>query len=80
MTLTIDIPEDLVQEARRAGLLTPEAMVALLRESLRRGSMRDVLQMADEVFTNKEPPMTLDEIQEEVNAVRAERRRRAAGP
>ena len=77
--VTIELPEDLAKEAEEAGLLAPEAMEALLRDRLRGNSMREVLRLADTVFVEKGPPMTLDEIQGEVNAVRAERRRLAAG-
>ncbi len=80
MAVILELPEDLEKEAEKAGLLTAEALEAMLREKLGRASMREVLRIADEVFTHKEPPMTLEEIQEEVDAVRAERRRRAPGP
>ena len=80
MAVILELPEDLEKEAEKAGLLTAEALEAMLREKLGRASMREVLRIADEVFTNKGPPMTLEEIQEEVDAVRAERRRRAPGP
>ncbi len=34
-TLTIDLPDNLAEEAKQAGLLTPNAIETILRETLR---------------------------------------------
>ena len=73
-TLTIDIPENLVKEAQEAGLLAPDAIEGMLRECLRRRAVDELFQAADKMASAKVPPMTMDEIQAEVNAVRAQRR------
>lgn len=81
-TLTVTVPDDLASDLKDAGLLAPEAaedMAAILRESLRRYMVGDVIRTADRLLIPKGPPPTLEEIQEEVKAVRAEMRRRAAG-
>ena len=81
-TLTVTVPDDLASDFRDAGLLAPEAaepIEAILRDSLRRYMVRDVIRTADRLLIPKGPPPTLEEIQEEVKAVRAEMRKRAAG-
>ena len=81
-TLTVTVPDDLASDFKDAGLLAPEAaedMAAILRESLRHYMVGDVIRTADRLLIPKGPPPTLEEIQEEVKAVRAEMRRRAAG-
>ena len=78
MAVTLELPEDLEKEVEKAGLLAPDAVEAMFREQLRRFHLGEFLRVADELEAAKFPPMTMDEIQEEVNAVRAERRRHVA--
>ena len=78
-TLTIELPDNLAQEAKEAGLLNPEALESLLRETLRRRAIDELFSAADQLAAANFPPMTMDEIQQEVNAVRAQRRQRAPG-
>ena len=81
-TLTVTVPDDLAKDLRDAGLLAPEgaeAMGAILRDSLRRYMVGDLIRTADRLLIPKGPTPTLEEIQEEVKAVRAEIRQRAAG-
>lgn len=79
ITLTIDLPDNLVREARDAGLLDPKAIEAMLRENLRRRGVDELFASADKMAAANFPPMTMEEIQQEVNAVRAQRRQRAPG-
>ena len=76
--LTIHLPDPLAREVEEAGLLAPATVEAIFRESLRRWHLGQLLRQMDEVHAARLPPMTMDEIQAEVNAVRAERRRPAA--
>lgn len=78
-TLTIALPDKLAEEAKDAGLLDPSAIEAMLRENLRRRAVDGLFAAADKLAAANFPPMTLDEIQQEVNAVRAQRRQRAPG-
>ena len=81
-TLTVTVPDDLASDFKDAGLLDPEAaadMAAVLRDRLRRYMVGDVIRTADRLLIPKGPPPTLEEIQEEVRAVRAEMRQRDAG-
>ena len=77
-TITIELPEELAEEARRHGLLAASAVEAMIRETLRRRAARELLEAAGELAAAELPPLTLAEIQEEVDAVRSQRRRRAA--
>lgn len=78
--IQIDLPDAVAAAAREAGLLTPRALERLLAEALRRQQAGDaLLSIADRVAEAGIPPMSMDEIDAEVKAVRAERRRRAGG-
>ena len=77
MAAILEMPEELEKAAEKAGLLTAGAVEAMLRENLRRLHLGELLQDTREMAADSIPPMTLEEIQEEVNAVRAERRRRS---
>lgn len=77
-TIQIQLPDDLAQDAQAAGLLTPDAIERLLRERLRRQA-GDALQAMWERMPREElTPQIEQMIDEEVQAVRAERRKRAA--
>ena len=77
-TITIELPDELADEARNHGLLTAGAVEDMIRETLRRRAARELLEAAGKLAAADLPPLTLAEIQEEVDAVRSERRRRAA--
>ncbi|MCX7148742.1 MAG: hypothetical protein NTY05_04930 [Rhodocyclales bacterium] len=78
-TIQIELPDATVQAARDAGLLTTQALERLLNDALRHKGVNELFGKMDELADANFPPMTLEEIQAEVNAVRAERRTRAAG-
>ena len=73
-TIQIDLPEATAEAARDAGLLTPQALERLLNDALRRKAVGELFQKMDELADANLPPMTMDEIQAEVDAVRAQRR------
>jgi len=76
--IQIDLPDATAQAARDAGLLTPEAILQLLNDALRRRQAIDsLLSVADRVAAAGIPPMTMEEINTEVKAARAERRKSA---
>jgi hypothetical protein len=80
--LKLTLPDRLAREAREAGLLTPRAIQRLLREAMRRrAAAREFLSVADRVAAAGVPPLTEEETQAEVDAVRKARRaRRRASP
>ena len=76
-TIQIELPEATAQAARAAGLLTPQALDRLLTDALRRQEAADsLLSIADRVATAGIEPMSMEEINAEVRAARAERRQR----
>lgn len=78
--IQIDLPEATAQAAREAGLLTTEALDRLLNDALRRRQAADaLLAIADRVAAAGIAPMSMEEINAEVRAARAERRKRAGG-
>jgi hypothetical protein len=83
--IQIELPEATAKAAREAGLLTPQALRRLLTDAIRRQQAADsLLQIADRVAEAGIDPMSMEEVNVEVKAVRterkdAERRRRAGG-
>lgn len=72
--LVVDLPDDLAQRAQAAGLLSSEAIESLLREKLRKQAGQELLAMMKKLANDGTPPMSEDEIQAEVDAVRTVRR------
>jgi Arc/MetJ family transcription regulator len=78
-TVQITLPDQLAQEAQRAGLLSPARIEQLLREELK-------AQRVDELFTAMErmdrvtepAAMSPEEVAAELAAIRAERRAKNA--
>ncbi|MBI5908782.1 MAG: hypothetical protein HY848_02335 [Betaproteobacteria bacterium] len=77
LEMRLTLSERLAKEARAAGLLNPKAIEKLLREAVRRQALWQFLSVSDRVAAAGITPMSLDDIKEEVNAVR--KARRAAG-
>ena len=79
-TIQIELPDATAQAARAAGLLTPQALDRLLTEAIRRQQAMDaLLSIADRVAEAGIEPMSMDEINAEVQAVRADRQPQRAG-
>lgn len=79
-TIQIELPDATVQAAREAGLLTPQALERLITDALKRQQAGDaLLDIADRVAAAGVEPMSMDEINAEIKAARAERRQRASG-
>lgn len=77
MELKVNLPDTLANEAQAAGLLTPQAIERLLREAVRSKAVNELFETADRLAAANIPPMTMAEIQAEVDAVRKARRERA---
>lgn len=74
-TFQIELPDSTAQAARAAGLLTPQALDRLLNDALRkREAASSLLSIADRVAAAGIPEMSMQEINAEIKAVRAERR------
>ncbi len=78
--IKLSLPDKLASEAQEAGLLTSQAIEQLLREAVRRKAVDKLVQKMDEPADATFPPMTLEEIQAEVDAVHAQGRKRAPHP
>jgi len=77
VTVELDLPEGLIRQARQMGLLESRRMAELLSEEVRRRNAGQQLkQVLDEIRSLPGEPPTLDEIDAEIKAVRAERRAR----
>jgi hypothetical protein len=78
-TIQIELPDATAQAARAAGLLTSQALARLLNEAIKRRQAADaLLSIAGRVAEAGIAPMSMDEINAEVKASRAERRARQA--
>ena len=78
--IQIELPDATAKAAGDAGLLTSRAPDRLLTDAVRRQQAADLLlSIADHVADVGIEPMPMEEIDAEVKAVRAERRRRRAG-
>ena len=77
VTIEVDLPDALVQEARARGLFESARLRELLSEELRRDrARRDLGQMLNDLHSLPGKPMSPEEVQAEIDAVRAERRAR----
>jgi hypothetical protein len=78
--IQIELSDATATAARKAGLLTPEALERLLTDAIRHRQAADaLLAIADRVAEAGIEPMSMEEIDTEVKAARAERQRRAGG-
>ena len=75
-TVQITLPDQLAQEAQRAGLLAPEKVQQMLREQLRAERIERLAQARQKLAAEPLPAMTPEEIQTEIDAYRAEVRSR----
>lgn len=72
---TLTLPDDIAQETQERGLLTPEAVEQLIRTEIqRRRTSTALLSVMGRLAAVDMPPMTDDEVQAEIDAVRAARR------
>jgi post-segregation antitoxin (ccd killing protein) len=73
--VTIELPDNLVEQARKEGLLSAAAVQRLIEEAIRRRAGLRFLQTLDQLAA-VDPPLTPEEIQAEIDAARRERRQR----
>ena len=79
-SIQIELPDATARAAQEAGLLTPKALERMLNEALSRKQAADsLLSIAERVAAAEIAPMSMEEINAEVKAARAERRQRASG-
>jgi post-segregation antitoxin (ccd killing protein) len=73
--VTIDLPDQLAEQARKEGLLSPAAVQRLIEEAIRRRAGQRFLRTLDQLAAVA-PSLTSEEIQAEIDAARRERRQR----
>ncbi len=78
INLTLDLPDSLAREAEAAGLLSPRGVAQLLRDEVRRKAAERLLAGAARASAAGSKPMSMAELQREVDAVRASGKRAAA--
>jgi hypothetical protein len=80
ITLQLDLPDALADEARAKGLLEPASLSDLLTTELRRRrSAAELRQVLDDIRAQPGVPMSEEDVANEVKRVRQERRAREAG-
>jgi hypothetical protein len=68
-TVQINLPDQLAQEAQRAGLLSPSAIERWLREQLKTRRVEELFEAMDRMATVNEPAaMSPEEVAEEIRA------------
>lgn len=78
-TVEITLPDQLAQEAQRAGLLSPVRLERWLREQLQAQHVDELFAAMDRMAAVDEPAaMSPEEVAREVADMRAERRARKA--
>lgn len=73
LELKLVLPDSLAREAEVSGLLTPESIEALLRAEIRRRRVNKLFLAADRLAA-VQTPLTEEEIEAEIAAVRQSRR------
>lgn len=75
ITIQVDLPDELAERARRDGIFEPNRFATMVEWEIERGKARDELfEMLEKIRAVSGPPMTMEEINAEIKAARAERR------
>lgn len=69
----LSLPDELVQQARQAGLLDADALAGLLRDAMRERRINGLFSTIDKLH-GMQPALTEAEIEAEIQAARAARR------
>jgi hypothetical protein len=77
LELKLNLPNDLAREAQAAGLLSPEAVETMVREAMRKRRIDQLFESTQKLSVVPLPPMTPEEIQNEIDAYRRDIRRAA---
>lgn len=79
LEIKLSLPESVAKEAQAAGLLAPEALESMLREAVRQRRITRLAEARRNIAAAGVAPLTIEEIQAEIEADRAERRGKATG-
>lgn len=75
LDIKLDLPDSLAEQAKEAGLLEPKALQIMLREAVRNRRHARLVEARQKVADAGLAPLSMEEIQAEIEADRAERRR-----
>ncbi len=79
-TIQLTLPDQLAQDAQRAGLLSPEPLEEWLRKQLRAKAAEELFAAMDRMAAVDDPAyMSPEEVAEGIRAMRAEIRAKARG-
>ena len=79
-TVQITLPDQLAQDAQRAGLLSPARLEQWLRDQLEGQHVDELFAAMDRMASVDEPaPMSHEDMAQEIATMRAERRMKNAG-
>lgn len=77
INVQISLPDELARKAKSAGLLSDQAITALLEDAMRRAAGGRLLKAAADIREDGIEPMNDDDVVALVKEVRAERRAKA---
>jgi len=81
ITIELDLPEGLIEQARQMGLLDNRRVGEWLADEVgRRNAGQELKTVLDEIRSAPGDPLSMNEIGAEIKAGRAERRAREARP
>jgi hypothetical protein len=79
LDVRLTLSDSLAREAKASGLLEPGSLEMLLRSELKRRRVDRLFAAADRLASLPPPPLTEEEVESEIQAVRAQRRANASG-
>jgi hypothetical protein len=77
--LKLNLPDSLAKDAERLGMLDSDSLQSLLREAVRNRRSAQLAEARKKIATAGIAPMTMEEMQAEIDADRAERRAKTGG-
>ncbi len=75
LNLKLSIPESLAKEAKTVGLLKPKSIIKLLRSELKSRRKTNFFKTLEKLSSLKIPALSPQEIEEEIQKVREEKKR-----
>jgi hypothetical protein len=74
LEVQLNLPDQIAQEAKRAGLLNSRAIERLIEEAVRREAGKQLLEAMQWLRDANVPPLSEEEVAEQVKAARAARK------
>jgi hypothetical protein len=73
--VTLELPDNLANAAKDAGLLAPNALEKITAEALRLRDFDELLSITERVEAARVPPLSSEELNAEIQSYRMKRRR-----